>query len=189
MKSISEFPYGNEPTVKNPMHQQLLLLETTIGIGRQFAIGYYDAIYDVFQICYSGFQQTEGHHYEERKLNGVYDRYYCIMPKEFTGSRGPRCIIGFMLLHDALTSIGDRDLFDSDINMVIENAKCSTPYLLITNDNRIFISEVGTFMEPIGRQFGAFCPSNIGNGHVYHAKRPVSRETIRYAVNLLEFDK
>lgn len=189
MQPISEFPYGDERTDKNPMHKRLLLLETKPRIVREFAIGYYDAVGDVFKVCRSGFQHTESNHYDEMQVTSPthwYDDYYCIMPRNFLRSNGPRVLMSFMLMHNALARMRDEDMFNSDIDTVIEKSGYATLYLLVTTDRRIFISDVGSFVEPVGKQFSAYSPSEI-NGGIYHVRGPVPRETIRYAVNLLKF--
>lgn len=192
MIPISEFPYGDKRTEKNPVHERLLLLEVPAGVGRQFAIGYYDAVWDVFCICYSGFQQTEYGRYEERRITDStfkhcqITRYKCIMPKEFTHSRGPRCIKGFMFLDEALILMRERNMFNEQIDEILKTPAFNIPYLLVMRYDCIIISDMGSFVGQEGAQFSACSPSNI-NGNIYHMKGVVPRNMIQYAVNLLEF--
>ena len=58
MIPIEKFPYGNQQTKRNPMHEKLLLLKLNTSISNRFAIGYYDAICAIFHVCYSPFIDT-----------------------------------------------------------------------------------------------------------------------------------
>ena len=105
------------------------------------------------------------------------------MPKEFTHTVGPRRITHFIPMEEVLDEIRDNNLLDTNIDKICEEAGFYTPYLVYTVDRRITIAEVGNFVTPYGKQFGASYPSNI-NGSIYHAKGVMPRDTIRGVVNL-----
>lgn len=182
LKPISEFPYGSTKP-SNPMHEKLLLLEQGVAIGRSFAIGYYDAIMDVFRICSSpGFLQTEDSDYDERPIADTLRGIRCVLPKQFMRSKGPRLLKGFQPLEEAIVEIHRRGIGRTDITGLLENTKYCIPYLLELNNGSVLVSETCRFAEK-GNQFEAFCPTCI-NGATYHSGSPIPRDTILYATCL-----
>lgn len=183
---IAEFPYGNKLSSKHPMHEKLLLLDVKSYFDNSFAIGYYDAIHDVFTLCMSPYVHAENYYYNERKVDDkYYNNYYCIMPAQFMCCVGPRFIKTFAMLNDVLDDMGDRNMFDDDIDKILETPHYAIPYLLCTKDNRIMVSNMSLFCE-YGTQFSAFSPVNI-KGDIRHINGAVDRDILRYAVNLLEW--
>lgn len=76
MKPIEEFPYSDRRWDNDPMHERMLLLQMKAGIGAHFAIGYYDAIHDVFHtIIGEGHLNMERNPYDERPVSGSYADY------------------------------------------------------------------------------------------------------------------
>lgn len=185
MRPINEFPY-EELTNSRPGQEQILLLQMKSHIGKRFAIGYYDAVNDVFCIWYSPFMHTKDYRYEERSVSGrIYNNHYCIMPRKFEHRVGPRRLLYFLPMEDVLADMEDRGLFREDMDKILSDSKCGCPYLLCTVDNRVIISEIGNFVTD-GKQFTACCPSCI-NGNIYHAHSVLSKDEIRYAVDLHEW--
>ena len=208
MKPIAEFPYEKRMRQTNDMHERMLLLQMKSNIGKSFALGYYDAVNDVFNICTSGYQNTENHKYDERHVSGnysdheywhkskyfehdwnncMYPNYYCIMPEQFTNKVGTRRILGFMTMDDVLTEMKEKDMFIERINEILDgNPKYSIPYLLCTKDRRFTISDIGCFCK-VGNQFSGCRPCNIKRS-IYHLSCSIPRDTIQYVAKLEELD-
>lgn len=206
MKPIEEFPYSDRRWDNDPMHERMLLLQMKVGIGAHFAIGYYDAVHDVFRtIIGEGHLSIEQNLYDERPVSGsyadrkrwksfsrnqerfhaecAYPEYWCIMPREFEIAIGTRCIKGFISMDDVLEEAEAQDLFIDDLTAILDEKDGYTvQYLLILKDNRILIAEKAGFCN-VGNQFAAFSPSEV-NGYIRHISGPVSREQIKYAVKL-----
>lgn len=193
MKPIIEFPYGNGIGTLNPMHEKLLLLQTKIKSGPALALGYYDADHDVFTVCLSGFANTSKYEYYIRRPIGEsrFKDLYCIVPHNFTQSLGPGCIKGYMPLDEAVADMFDDNWVNADIGRIFADPKYHVPYLVCLEDpltcekGCLIISEI----EKIPREKDQFCTCIpfIINNHTYHTKRPVSRDMIRWTVNLEEW--
>lgn len=193
MKPIAGFPYGNGIGISNPMHEKLLLLQTKLKSGPALALGYYDAGYDVFTACLSSFANTSKCEYHIRRPvgEGRFKDLYCIVPHNFAQDLGPRCIEGYILLDEALADMFDNNWVNADIGRIFADPKYNVPYLVCLNDPLIYekgcliISEI----EKVHWEKDQFCACipYVVNNRTYHTKHPVSRDTVRWAVNLEEW--
>ena len=193
MIPIEDFRYGVDIPNANPIHERLLLLKTRSKIGDKFAVGYYDCAHDVFEICSTPFKQTRDHVYHTRPVNNhTYKDYHCIMPPEFMRCIGPRCLSHFMTMEDVLEFLAthkEHKLLQNDIDTLLDSqTKFFQPYLVITHNKEIIITETGGFADGKGTQFCASSPETI-NGATYHMSGSLPRNTIRYAVDLKELYK
>lgn len=193
MIPIEDFRYGVNNPNTNPVHERILLLRTRSRIDDKFAVGYYNCVHDVFEICGSPFKQTRNHTYYTRRINNhTYKDYCCIMPPEFMRSIGPRCLTHFMAMDEALDFLAthkEHGLLQEDIDTLLDSQnKFLQPYLVITHDKEIIITEISGFADGKGTQFCANSPETI-NGATYHMSGILPRDTIRYAVNLKELYK
>lgn len=188
--SANPFPrkealYANVRDESHPMHKKMLLLEMQSVFKRQFAVGYYDAVMDVFCVCMSPFLNILGNKpYKELFISKI--GAYIAMPYEFIRYVGPKCITGFMPIEDAIFEIESRNLNVMDIDPMVEESLYHTPYLVYTNDNRIVITEVSCFCDH-GKQFCINSPQNI-NGNIYHMSSMLPRNMVRYAVDLTKLE-
>lgn len=166
------------------MHKKLLLLELK-GFGRHFAIGYYDAVKDIF-CTWSGFMHTDSYSYEEMNLDGT--GLFCILPPSFVQHKGSRLLKGYIPLKDAVIKVHEEKRRIEDIDEYLDSRFCGycVPHLLCTRDGRVIVSGTSCFCES-GNQFEVFTPSEI-NGHIYHSGSPVPREDIHYVVDLTKLD-
>lgn len=187
MISIEEFPYGDERSSKNLMHEKTLLMRMNT-VTCPFAVGYYNAIHDIFYVCCSPFINTENYYYDEHPVGGrYYSDHKCIMPKQFLLAKGPKTISEVMLMDDALADMEDRNLFNNDIDRILLSEKYLQPYMVITKDKHIIITHISAFYN-YGTQFSGFEPSEI-NGTTYHCSSILPKDDIQFAVNLNDWYK
>lgn len=204
MTPIDQFPYENKNNdLQHPMHERMLLLQMKVNLGVSFAVGFYNAVDDVFCVCTGSFQQTKGHRYDERPAGGNYanhEKYkdrekenpelfsdtYCIMPKGFSRAMGSRRIISYMPMDEALTFMTEHDLFDWNVPNILKKPHYSTPYLLWTVDDRVLVANIGAFVGS-GPQFSACSPVKFREGDVRHGYGPVPVKTILCVANLEDF--
>lgn len=149
MRKIEQFPYGNVRSDSHPLHNKVLLLKMNSLQDDDFAVGYYDAVRDVFQICMAPFICTADYRNREFPVGGEFDGFYCSMPNEFTNAYGPRTISEYLLMPEALIAMKDRNLFCYDIDRVLRSAESGVPYLVRTKDNRIMVLKTGDYAQGI----------------------------------------
>lgn len=188
MIQIEKFPYGNQQTEKNPMHGKLLLLKLHTNINDKFAIGYYDAISDVFRICYSPFINTIKYEWERKRVNdGLYCSHYCVMPDSYTHVKGPRKFTHYLPLDHALTFIDRNHMQELDVADVLAEAKYSAPYLVCTKDLTICATETRSTLKG-STELGLCEPVDVNGQRMYmHGIMP--RNAILYVVDLARFYK
>lgn len=188
MIPIEKFPYGNQQTERNPMHGKLLLLKLNTNIGDRFAIGYYDAINDVFHVCYSPFIDTVKYEWERKRVNdGLYCSHYCVMPDSYTHVKGPHKFTHYLPLDHVLTFIDRNHMQELDVADVLAEAKYSVPYLVCTKDLTICTTETRNTLKG-GTELDLCEPVDVNGQRMYmHGIMP--RNAILYVVDLTMFYK
>lgn len=188
MIPIEKFPYGDQPTEKNPMHAKLLLLKLRANVGDKFTIGYYDAISDVFRVCYSPFIQTIKYEWERKRVNdGLYCGYYCIMPESYTHIKGSRKFTHYMPLDHALTFMDRNHMLEPNPADILAKPKYGMPYLVCTKDLTICITETRSTLDN-NTEFSLCEPVDV-NGQRMYMNGVMPRDVILYAVDLTMFYK
>lgn len=179
-----EFPFRDRAG-KSPLHEKVLLLEMNGTLFQKFAIGYYDAIRDVFHVWESGHLPSDGYLCGEWPVGEPYEGIWCPMPKKSSQEVGERRIKSWMEMPAALDDMKKLDVMEEDMDKVLEKSGCCQQYLVCTDDWKLTICEVSSFTGH-GKGFGAFMPATV-NELLYHMNSLVPKSRIRYAVNLAEW--
>lgn len=187
MHEMTNFPYGKKRKASNPMHEKMLLLKMTTPIFPKYVFGYYDAVNDIFQICQSPFQDTEENTYQKRNA-GRYqgEPIDCMMPGQFLKSIGPRRLISFLTVEEALEDMYKKDLIQENISELLDKATDKGQYLVCLDRNKLILSEIGHFES--GTAFEAISMVTVTGGS-YHMNSAIPHERIRFAVSLRKWQK
>ena len=139
-----EFPFRDRAG-KSPLHEKVLLLEMNGTLFQKFAIGYYDAIRDVFHVWESGHLPSDGYLCGEWPVGEPYEGIWCPMPKKSSQEVGERRIKSWMEMPAALDDMKKLDVMEEDMDKVLEKSGCCQQYLVCTDDWKLTICEVSSF--------------------------------------------
>ena len=146
------------------------------GFFDEYAIGRYDKDLDVFYVWftpgyvndqYGVFGQTETIFGEKIKI---------LLPTNFRRTIGPRLIDSYAYLDDVLSFLKDTDGFKCREEVACPKASLSMTYLVVSNDWKVFLSEVGSFV--CGDSFSVIEPEVV-NGSSYNMKSALNFENVR----------
>lgn len=183
-------PMNEFQNIRKDLHGKFLLLRAA-SEKMAYMFGYYDAVDDIFYVIrrpYMAPENTDDQDYRKISvITGERETIYCLCPKMFEKPMGMRAFDSFMRLGDALDSMEKMNAFRTDIENILKEPEHLCPYLVITNDNKICISSIGSF-NISGNQF-VMCIPNTEKTEDMQCDRVLSRDRIRAVVNLADWEK
>lgn len=146
------------------------------GLFDEYVVGRYDKCLDVFNVWF-----TPGYVNDQYGVMGqietvLDEKIKILLPTGYMRIIGPRLIDSYAYLDNILSFLRDTDGFKNREEVACPKASLSKTYLVVSNDWKIFLSEVGSFV--CGDSFSVIEPKNI-NGSLYNMESALSYESVR----------